>query len=391
MAVKDLLLLAWPLVLFFAATAWLLALQPQITWQTFASLTLFGAVAVWALLSSYQAAGLRGIESSLQQEALVAADRSQAVMDAAADGVVSADAAKAIISFNPGAERLFGLKAADMLGQPLDRLFAEAWRVPANSFFDTLLRKQTGNARLKIGETLALHKDGHEFPLYVTLSMNQSSGEPVLFLVARDISARKRVEQKLSKSAESQKVLNQLLRLSLEEGRLDQLLMRALDSIFSFPWLSSQTKGGLFLSGAGAEAELHLVAQQGMEPDEIGHFKKHGAAQASHTPDNEEPGGGGTHECAMVDEAYAIKYCSMRPQGYYSLPIVSSGRLLGIAVLYVLEGQQNHEDEITFLEAVSHTLASLIEKTPGRRRPQRERGKPPGQAGAAGRGLAGRG
>jgi sigma-B regulation protein RsbU (phosphoserine phosphatase) len=358
---KNHLLLIWPLLLFAAVSVWLLIAAPQISLVLVCLLAAFALVAAWAIYAAYKSSNLESAKRRLHQEAALAADRSNAVLDAAADGVISADANKAVSSFNPGAERLFGFKAAEIQGKPLDTLFAEAWRVPANSFFEMLLRK-SGNSRMKIGETLALHKSGREFPLYVTLSSSKSKDEPVLFMVARDISARKQVEQKLRKSAESQNVLNQLLRLSLEEGALNDLLMRALNSIFSFPWLSSQAKGGIFLSGRTGDYQLIPVAHQGMSSEEIEHIVHVGAAEAGFSDQDEPPKEGEPMTCALVDEAYAIKFCSRQSRGYYNLPIVSSGRLLGVAVLYVVEGKHNPEDESTFLEAVSHTLASLIEK-----------------------------
>ncbi|HOY03310.1 MAG TPA: PAS domain-containing protein, partial [Zoogloea sp.] len=44
------------------------------------------------------------------------------ILASANDAIISIDEAQTITLFNRGAERIFGYSAADMIGQPLDRL-----------------------------------------------------------------------------------------------------------------------------------------------------------------------------------------------------------------------------------------------------------------------------
>ena len=45
-----------------------------------------------------------------------------ALFNALDEGVVAVDAAMTIVFVNPATERMFGYRAADLLGTPLDRL-----------------------------------------------------------------------------------------------------------------------------------------------------------------------------------------------------------------------------------------------------------------------------
>ena len=284
--------------------------------------------------------------------------QAQAVMDAAADGIISAGADKIIRSFNSGAETLFGYKADEVLGKPAEILFAPAWRMPANSFMSMLLQKEGEREVLKVGETLALHSSGNEFPLFLTFSMLRDESEPTLFMVARDISARKKAEQKLQRNAGSQKVLNQLLKLSLSRGDLDDLLAQALSEVFTFPWMSSLAKGAILLVDPQDPARLRSAAQQGMDHGAVQRFLAPGAVKAYCGLEPENPD---MEVCCLVGEEFAITYCSGPPEAYYSLPILSGGKLLGMMVLYVVQGGHGQHEELGFLESVGHTLAGLIE------------------------------
>src|SRR5246127_66408 len=73
------------------------------------ALEVLGALAAHAALA---------IESSLQLAALEAAvSRNRAVIDTVLDSVVAVDADERIVEFNPGAERTFGRRSADVIGR----------------------------------------------------------------------------------------------------------------------------------------------------------------------------------------------------------------------------------------------------------------------------------
>jgi hypothetical protein len=69
----------------------------------------------------------------------------------------------------------------------------------------------------------------------------------------------------LSEDARFQRTLNGLLRLSLEDVGLDELLVRALDRLLEAPFLRFEPKGCIYLT-EGEPPELVLKASRGAPP-----------------------------------------------------------------------------------------------------------------------------
>jgi two-component system sensor kinase FixL len=128
--------------------------------------------------------------------ARVHSEEFQALLDAAVDGIVVIDADGRITTINAAAERLFGYRAADLLGKPVDVLMPE----PHRSKHVEYMRRyaSTGEARI-IGtgrEVQARRADGALIP--VALSVGEARGaDGTRFVgIIRDLSAQRAVEQR---------------------------------------------------------------------------------------------------------------------------------------------------------------------------------------------------
>jgi PAS domain S-box-containing protein len=120
------------------------------------------------------------------------------IVNNAADAIISVDENQRIVQFNRGAETIFGYRAAEILGEPLDRLLpshlAEVHRRHVAGFAagDDSARHM-GERR----ELAGRRKDGSEFPAEATISKLSDHGRTILTAIMRDVSARKRAEQAL--------------------------------------------------------------------------------------------------------------------------------------------------------------------------------------------------
>ncbi len=115
-----------------------------------------------------------------------------------ATAAVCANAENLIVSWNTAAEELFGYTVEEAIGQPLSIIIPPKLRAAHDAGLARAV--QTGQARLAGHpvDILALHADGSEIPVDLSLSMWFEDGKPMFGALLRDIadrhSARKRLE-----------------------------------------------------------------------------------------------------------------------------------------------------------------------------------------------------
>jgi two-component system, sensor histidine kinase and response regulator len=123
--------------------------------------------------------------------------RIRAVMNSVADGIVTLDSSGIIESVNPAGERIFGYTAAEMIGQPVERLMPEA--LQAASAAEHHSGNDATRQALVIGdrrETTGYYKDGSALSVELTLSEARLDGRALRIGVVRDITDRKRSDQR---------------------------------------------------------------------------------------------------------------------------------------------------------------------------------------------------
>jgi len=118
----------------------------------------------------------------------------QALLDAAVDGIVVIDHLGRIQVFSRAAERLFGYRAQELLGNNVTVLMTE----PDRSEHDRHLARYVSTRYPHIigrgREVMARRKDGSVFPAF--LSVGAVSGEPLRFVgFVQDLTARRRREE----------------------------------------------------------------------------------------------------------------------------------------------------------------------------------------------------
>lgn len=100
-----------------------------------------------------------------------------------------------ITLFNPAAEKMFGYKKEEMLGQPLDRIMPEQYRHTHRQYIQSYFA--TGKPDGIIGSTVelpALRSDGQIFQIELSLSAGSLGNEQFVIAVARDITERKKTQ-----------------------------------------------------------------------------------------------------------------------------------------------------------------------------------------------------
>ena len=158
-----------------------------------------GAAASWYLFYSLELE-LRQREAGLQESKT----RIQAVVDNAADGIITLDEAGNIESFNAAAERIFGEKADRAIGSNLRRLIAQPQPDISTGDYAIEYFVLNPDAELKNyqQETVGVRSDGTKFPMELAISEMRLANQRLFIAICRDVRGRKQAEETLRKQAQ---------------------------------------------------------------------------------------------------------------------------------------------------------------------------------------------
>ncbi|MBL8333257.1 MAG: response regulator, partial [Rubrivivax sp.] len=117
------------------------------------------------------------------------------------DGVVVCDSAHRIVVYNEGAERVFGHRIADALGQPLTLLLPEAARGQHEQHMDRFARSPTAARRMgERRDICGRRADGSLFDAEASISHLELSGQTFFTAIVRDVTEQRRAERQLERA-----------------------------------------------------------------------------------------------------------------------------------------------------------------------------------------------
>lgn len=240
------------------------------------------------------------------------------VFDVANDAIFIHDAVSgAIIDANPKACEMYGFTRDEILDVSVADLTVD--EPPCTPTQATAFIEAAAAGVPQLFEWYAKDRQLRRFWVEVNLKRVTIDGEHRLLAIVRDITDRKRVEVELRNAHETQKTLNALLRLALEDVRLEQLLQRALALVLHNAWPVTQGIGAIFL--VDAAGELTLATQIGLPRESDG------------------CGCGSEHHC---------------------IPIAAGGTRLGSLKVYLSAEHRLDAAEAEFFDTFASTLAGII-------------------------------
>lgn len=280
--------------------------------------------------------------------------------EATSDVVVLIDGDSRIQYANPAVEDIFGYMPAELVGQELALLQPQSLREAHRRGLQHYLETGIKTVNWRGIRTLALHRNGHEFPVEITYSHMQIDGKPIFGGYIRDISERILAEQKIRRlnrvyatlsgvnsvivrSHDRQQMLDDLCRVAVEQGE------------FGIAWI------GLL---DPRTQEVTPFACHGIERDVI---ERSRVSVRADIPEGQGTAGrslrsGKTVVCndirgeprtsALREEALQRGYSSVA-----TLPLLSHNTAIGVLVLYSLESGFFDEHEIELLNEVANDIS----------------------------------
>lgn len=163
---------------------------------------------------------------------------------------------------------------------------------------------------------------------------------------------------KIKLSYDIQSTINSLLRLSLKDITLEELLNQALDTIVSIPWLAFDKTASIFLIEDETQS-LVLKAHIGLS--------KHIQSMCARV---------GLGQCICgkaalsrqlqfidcVDKNHEIRYEDMPNHGHYCVPVLFVNNVLGVINIYLKVGYYRDQKKEEFLISIAAALAGIIQR-----------------------------
>ncbi|MGQ0657537.1 MAG: sigma-54 interaction domain-containing protein [Chromatiales bacterium] len=215
-------------------------------------------------LSVFEILGARAcaeLERQRFEEALKQSEaRLSRVLGSAMDAIITIDADRHIVFFNPAAERIFGCAAAWAAGQPFDRFLAKPLRGLLDGFLKAAEQADAKRQQMWAPQGLtALRANREEFPIEATIASIEADGRRHYTIVLRDVKERVRAEAELGRLQQQNIYLQQAIQESLkfEEMVGDSAPMQALYKLIETVAASDTTVLINGETGTGKE----LVAQ----------------------------------------------------------------------------------------------------------------------------------
>ena len=176
-----------------------------------------GKIMVDAAGSPYGVINSRDVtDRVLAEQALEESEkRKAAILETALDAIITIDHDSRVLEFNPAAESMFGIAAAEAIGEPLDSLIVPpALRAKHRKGMARYLATGKGPLLGSRIELSAIRADGSEFPIEIAIVPIQRDGQPVFTGHVRDLTERRRWEEELQQAREELE--------SKVEGRMEE-------------------------------------------------------------------------------------------------------------------------------------------------------------------------
>ena len=143
------------------------------------------------------------ISLPLRNSAAEADQELRAILDTAADGIITLDADARIHTFSAGAEAIFGFRIAEVAGRPFVELLAPESRKTVRDYLSALQGPGLASVFNDGREITAIVSQGGTVPLFLTIGKLQATRSQAAFCaVVRDITQWKKTESELREAKE---------------------------------------------------------------------------------------------------------------------------------------------------------------------------------------------
>ncbi|MBI5218226.1 MAG: PAS domain S-box protein [Bacteroidia bacterium] len=297
------------------------------------------------------------IERKQAEEAIIESEKKfKSISNAAQDAIIMLDHEGKISFWNHAATEIFGYTPEEIITKNLEILMGKEDYLKYLAAFPEFQKTGKGAVVGKMVKLAGLHKNGSEIIIELSLSAINIKGKWHAAGIARDITKRKLLENKISENYQIQEVVNSILKFAVEDISLDELAKYAFEKAMGIKCFNFDKKGCIFLASDEPDSFI-MKYQTGIGDNILEACKKINTGKCH------------CGKAALlkkvifspaVDHAHEVHYPGMLDHGHYCVPILFTGKVLGIINVYLKSGHKYSRREVNFLQNMSNTLAGVI-------------------------------
>ncbi|MGH7464936.1 MAG: PAS domain S-box protein, partial [Longimicrobiales bacterium] len=135
----------------------------------------------------------------LNRELTAAEGRLRGIVDSALDAIITADTDSVIIGWNTHAETIFGFAAHEAIGKTLtETIIPVQHREAHQRGMKRFIATGEGDILNRRVEITALHRDGREFPVELTVAPSRDANSTFFSAFVRDLTEQKQAENRIA-------------------------------------------------------------------------------------------------------------------------------------------------------------------------------------------------
>jgi PAS domain S-box-containing protein len=283
-----------------------------------------------------------------------------AIVDSSDDAIISKTLTGVITSWNRGAERLFGYTAAEAIGQPMLMLIPEGRQDEETGILESIARGES----VDHFETVRMTKSGVPVDVSVSISMIRNARGDIVGAskIARDITRRRRHEQKLRTQLAQLELLGTITRAIAEHRDLGGILEIVLASLetslpvdFACALLLEPDGARMRVARLGAKSEP-LVEAVGLHDDDGIDIEQNGLTRCL--------GGFLVHEpdVAGATAPFMRRFAHGGLRSLVLAPLVNESKVAGVLAVARRAESSFSSDECEFLRQLGDHVALAVAK-----------------------------
>lgn len=282
-----------------------------------------------------------------------------AIVESSDDAIISKTLEGVIMSWNRGAQQIFGYSENEAVGNSITMLIPEEkWHEET-----LILNKIRKGEKIDHFETTRVHKNGNKISVSITVSPVKDKKGNIIGAskVARDITLRVQTQEALERYSRNLEILNSVGKTISENLDVQEILQRVIDitqkltssTIGIFFYESKETGGKQALCFSGASENL----LQGLLEYDFGDNFSWVHSELCLTPDIDKDPGNSPKIYKELGEKFGLK-------SYVAVPIIpASGKAIGGILLASNKKHHYNPEHQSLLKNIASQAASALQNS----------------------------